>query len=56
MTIFNVYETLHLPLLYVFFFSHVIVFSIFRRVQVSIFISYDWIMNDFMKHFQRPFI
>ena len=33
-----------------------IVLSLFGRVQVSIFVFYDWIMDDFMKQFQRPFI
>ena len=44
------------PLMHISLLAFLLFFSLFGRVQVSIFVFYDWIMDDFIKQFQRPFI
>ena len=44
------------PLMHISFVAFFIVFFLFGGVQVSIFVFYDWIMKDFVRQFQRPFI
>ena len=52
MTSFSTYENSHLSYLFLFVFNHFIVLSFVEFQDLF----YYWIMNDFMKHFQWPFI
>ena len=52
MTSFSIYENSHLSYLFLFVFNHFIVLSFVEFQDLF----YYWIMNDFMKHFQWPFI
>ena len=49
---FSTYENSHLSYLFLFVFNHFIVLSFVEFQDLF----YYWIMNDFMKHFQWPFI